>query len=35
MTPELYATEAAYNLVKKGMPFREAYRTVGAKYRKK
>jgi argininosuccinate lyase len=27
-TPEIYATEAAYNLVKKGMPFRDAYRKV-------
>ena len=28
MTPELYATEKAYTLVKKGMPFREAYQKV-------
>ncbi len=29
MTPELFATHAAYELVKKGMPFREAYIKVG------
>ena len=29
MTKELYATEAAYELVKKGVPFREAYKTIG------
>lgn len=29
MTEELYATQKAYELVKKGMPFREAYRKVG------
>lgn len=28
MTEELYATEQAYELVKQGMPFREAYQTV-------
>jgi len=28
MTKELYATEEAYKLVKKGMPFREAYREI-------
>jgi argininosuccinate lyase len=33
MTSELYATEEAYNLVKKGVPFRDAYRTVGEKYK--
>jgi argininosuccinate lyase len=32
MTPELYATEEAYKLVKKGMSFRDAYRIVGEKY---
>lgn len=32
MTPELYATQEAYMLVKQGVPFREAYRTVGKKY---
>lgn len=31
MTPELYATQKAYDLVKKGMPFREAYKAVGKK----
>lgn len=28
MTPELYATHTVYQLVKKGMPFREAYRKI-------
>jgi len=28
MTPELFATEKAYKLVEKGVPFREAYRKV-------
>ncbi|MDO8583292.1 MAG: argininosuccinate lyase [bacterium] len=28
MTPELYATHTAYQLVKNGMPFREAYRKI-------
>ena len=32
MTPELYATEEAYILVKKGMSFRDAYKMVGEKY---
>ncbi|MBI5389094.1 argininosuccinate lyase [Candidatus Woesearchaeota archaeon] len=32
MTPELYATEEAYKLVKGDLPFREAYRLVGEKY---
>jgi argininosuccinate lyase len=32
LTPELYATEEVYNLVKQGIPFREAYRTVAKKY---
>ena len=27
-SPELFATDAAYDLVKKGMPFREAYRQI-------
>jgi len=31
MTEELYTTQKAYELVKKGVPFREAYRTVGSK----
>lgn len=31
--PELYATEEAYKLVKQGLPFRDAYRRVGEKYR--
>ena len=34
LTPELYATEEAYKLVKEGMPFRDAYKKVGEKYRK-
>ena len=33
MTDEIYATEEAYKLVKKGMPFREAYKKVGEKYK--
>ncbi|MBI5001808.1 argininosuccinate lyase [Candidatus Woesearchaeota archaeon] len=32
MTSELYATEEAYALVKKGMPFRQAYKEIGKKY---
>jgi argininosuccinate lyase len=32
MTPELYATQEAYELVLQGVPFREAYRRVGAKF---
>jgi argininosuccinate lyase len=33
MSPELFATEEAYELVRQGVPFREAYRLVGAKYK--
>jgi len=32
MTKELYATEDAYKLVKKGIPFRDAYKEIGKKY---
>jgi len=32
MTEELYATERVYELVKKGMPFREAYRKISEDY---
>jgi len=32
MTEELYATERAYDLVKKGMPFRDAYREISKNY---
>lgn len=32
LTEEVFATERVYELVKKGMPFREAYRTVGKQY---
>jgi argininosuccinate lyase len=32
MTPELFATEEAYKLVKEGVPFREAYKKIGKKY---
>ncbi len=32
LTKELYATEEAYNLVKKGIPFREAYKEVSRKF---
>lgn len=31
MTKELFATEEAYKLIEKGVPFREAYREVGKK----
>ena len=34
MSPELFATEEAYKLVKTGTPFREAYRKIGEKYAK-
>ncbi len=34
MSPELFATEEAYALVREGVPFREAYRRVGKKYSK-
>lgn len=34
VTDELHATEEAYRLVQEGMPFREAYRRVGERYRK-
>ena len=33
LTPELFATEEAYKLVKQGVPFRDAYRQVGEKFR--
>lgn len=33
MTPELYATEKALNLVKKGLPFREAYQKVSQEFK--
>ena len=33
LAPELFATEEAYRLVKAGVPFREAYRRVAAKFR--
>jgi len=34
MSNELYATEEAYKLVKKGIPFREAYKKISKKYEK-
>jgi argininosuccinate lyase len=34
-TPEIYATEEAYKLVKAGMPFRDAYRTVAEHFNPK
>lgn len=34
MTEELFSVEETYTLVKKGMPFRDAYRKVAAKYEK-
>ncbi len=33
LTPELFATEEAYKLVKQGLPFRDAYRRVAEKFR--
>ena len=33
LTDEVYATEKVYDLVKKGMPFREAYQKVAKKYK--
>ncbi|HEX9933875.1 MAG TPA: lyase family protein, partial [bacterium] len=33
LTEEVFATERVYELVKRGVPFREAYRIVGDKYR--
>ncbi len=33
MTDDLYAAEEVYELVKKGVPFREAYRKIGERYR--
>jgi argininosuccinate lyase len=32
LTKEIFATEEVYQLVKKGMPFREAYKTISKKY---
>lgn len=32
MTPELFATEEAYELVRQGVPFREAYQRIADKY---
>jgi argininosuccinate lyase len=32
LSPEIYATEETYKLVKKGMSFRDAYKQVGKKY---
>lgn len=34
MTEELYATEEVYKLVKKGIPFRKAYKIISKKYKK-
>jgi len=34
MSPELFATEEAYRLVREGVPFRDAYRQVGEKFTK-
>ena len=33
MSPELYATEEAYRLVREGVPFREAYVRIATRYR--
>ena len=35
MTKELYATEEAYNLVKAGMPFRDAYQEIAKQFMNK
>jgi argininosuccinate lyase len=35
MTPELFATQEAYKLVKKGISFRQAYKEVGKKFTSK
>ena len=35
MTPDLFATQKVYELVKQGVPFREAYRRVASEIRKK
>jgi argininosuccinate lyase len=32
LTEEVFATEKVYELVKQGVPFREAYRLVGKRY---
>ncbi len=32
LTEDIYATEKVYELVKKGTPFREAYKTISEKY---
>ena len=34
LTEDVYATEEAYKLIKKGIPFRDAYRIVSKKYKK-
>ena len=31
LTEDLFATDEVYNLVKKGIPFRDAYRTIAKK----
>ena len=33
LAPELFATEEAYRLVRRGVPFRDAYRKVAEKFR--
>ena len=35
LTEELYATERAYDLVREGVPFREAYRRISGEFREK
>jgi argininosuccinate lyase len=32
LTAEIYATEQVYELVEKGVPFREAYKIISQKY---
>jgi len=35
ISPEMYATQETYTLVKQGVPFREAYQKIGKRYRSK
>ena len=35
MTEELYTVEKVYDLVRKGVPFREAYKIIAGQYFKK
>jgi len=35
LTEDLFATDEVYNLVKEGIPFRDAYRTIAKKLSRK